>query len=803
MKKFTSTILIPNTITMIYFLLLPGISVSQLDIIQHEVDPGYAANYIAEDYEGNILTVSNNLVRKYNPTQGVYLWTTTILPAEGFSGYVSIHDMTIDANGNTYLTGWYIGSVAFGSTVLTSLINTNLITQKSDLFVSKLDPNGNFLWAKSLGTNVGTDRGYAIAVDGAGNVYITGNFCNKICSGPPQSSPPEIEDIYVAKLNNSGHLIWQKRFAPSKVICENGGVGHDITVDATGNIYATGWFQGTFKFGNTTALTLTSQGWGDVFTIKLNNTGTALWARAGKGAGSDRGLSLYVDTGGNINVGGYYGNNAAGNITFSPFILADVDGNAGAPGPSVSNAFLVQYTSSGNINWAINPAPVSGIHNEVHTIIGDPESDLKISMPSLGLKSYTAAGIETASMLMEDNFTMLDGYPYEKTKIRDLAASSSGFIFSMSTFCGTVPLANLAIQNQHCLNCADWYTCNAPSHSDLYIIRSVSLPAVNAPIVSRSIPEILGHTYLGTFNGHTYYMSDCPTTWYDALFAAEEMGGYLATITSQEEDEFLEPFAPYIECEAIYNGEDNRIGGAWIGLLTNDNDQDGLCLMTTWINGEEIGYTNWSPSYLEPISGYCGPAAIIGYIGGNYNLGLCGPWVEYRWFTNYYTNPTSKYIVEFDQDPACSQTNKTYVCHNGNTICINQSSLQGHLNHGDYAGPCSPCNANNATTPYIFENDDVSNDEHLPVRLELGDEGKVHFFPNPATNHILVDIRHLHRKAIIRIYLTTGEKVYEQTYQNEKSASIDVSSLPSGIILVEVTSENERWMKKIVKLKDN
>ena len=486
MKKLTSTMRLPNTIAMLYFLLLPGLSVSQLDILLHDASPGYGVNYIAEDFAGNVLAAVGSNIGKYDPVLSVWIWTTTIVPAEGASGISNTFDLIVDGSGNTYLTGRYTGSMVYGSTVLTSLGST------WDIFVTKLDPNGNFLWAKSFGTSTGIDVGNAVALDGSGNIYITGSFCNKPCSGgPPTAFHPEIEDIYVAKLNNSGTLLWQKRFAPTKLNCDNGGIGHDMTVDAAGNLYATGWFAGTFKFGNTTALTLTSAGQGDVFTIKINNSGTAIWARAGKGAGSDRGLSLFIDAGGNVNVGGYYGNNGNGAITFAPYILADVDGNATVSASQpVSNAFLVQYSSSGNINWAINPAPVSGIHHEVNSIIADPSGSILISMPQVGLKSFSLAGVETGAMLMQDNFAMPGGYPYPKTEIRDLEASSAGYIFSMNSRCGTVPLANLSLENLGCQDCAYWYDCLSIPDDKLFIRSTAGGGAIASPFISsRSIVE--------------------------------------------------------------------------------------------------------------------------------------------------------------------------------------------------------------------------------------------------------------------------------------------------------------------------
>ncbi|HPF08295.1 MAG TPA: SBBP repeat-containing protein, partial [Candidatus Cloacimonadota bacterium] len=73
-----------------------------------------------------------------------------------------------DSNGNSYVTGSFEGIAVFGSTTLTS-------SGQSDIFVAKMDSNGNWLWAKKAGGS-SSDKGYGIAVDSSGNCYATGYF---------------------------------------------------------------------------------------------------------------------------------------------------------------------------------------------------------------------------------------------------------------------------------------------------------------------------------------------------------------------------------------------------------------------------------------------------------------------------------------------------------------------------------------------------------------------------------------------------------------------------------------------------
>ena len=100
-----------------------------------------------------------------------------------------------DASGNSYVTGRFRDTATFGSTALTS-------SGEKDIFVAKLDPNGNWLWVKQAG-GINMDIGYGIASDASGNSYVTGVFGSTATFGSTTLTSSGEGDIFVAKIGEA------------------------------------------------------------------------------------------------------------------------------------------------------------------------------------------------------------------------------------------------------------------------------------------------------------------------------------------------------------------------------------------------------------------------------------------------------------------------------------------------------------------------------------------------------------------------------------------------------------------------
>lgn len=153
--------------------------------------------------------------------------------------------VTIDHDGNIYSTGFFIGTGDFDPGPGTF----NMTSGNYDAYISKLDPNGNFIWAKKIG-GISAQRGYDIATDAQGNVYTTGDFI-EITDFDPGAGTHTIastwsaNSFFVQKMDPNGNFIWAEMLGGN-------GIGHHVEVDAAYNIYLTGlYYYGTadFDFG--------------------------------------------------------------------------------------------------------------------------------------------------------------------------------------------------------------------------------------------------------------------------------------------------------------------------------------------------------------------------------------------------------------------------------------------------------------------------------------------------------------------------------------------------------------------------
>ena len=220
----------------------------------------YITGYFYEtvDFGGGNVTSAGGadiFVLKLN-SSATFQWVNTY----GGSTFDVGEDITVDSSGNSYITGYFEGTVDFGGGNVTS-------AGAADIFILKLNSSGTFQWVNIFG-GTSTDVGQGIAVDSSGNSYITGSFQGTVDFGSGDITPSGFDDIFVLKVNPSGTFQWVSTFGGTSI-----DVGEDITVDSSGNSYITGWFRETVDFGGGN---VTSAGGADIFVLKLNSSGAGI-----------------------------------------------------------------------------------------------------------------------------------------------------------------------------------------------------------------------------------------------------------------------------------------------------------------------------------------------------------------------------------------------------------------------------------------------------------------------------------------------------------------------------------------------
>jgi len=251
------------------------------------------------------------------------------------------NSMAIDATGNVYTTGTFSGTADFNPSTDPNTGTYNIIANSFDVFVSKLDPFGNFVWAKKLGTG----NGFSIAVDGNGNVYTTGRFTGTTDFDPGPGiynlTSAGNTDVFISKLDAAGNFVWAKRIGGT-----SDDVGNSIAVNTIGNVSITGYFRNTADFDPGTGTYNLTAGYYDIFVSTLDASGNFLWAKRmgggfnGNGNTGSHGNSIALDANGNIYITGFFSNIGDFDFGFNLTALGNTD------------VFVMKLDPSGGFVWA-------------------------------------------------------------------------------------------------------------------------------------------------------------------------------------------------------------------------------------------------------------------------------------------------------------------------------------------------------------------------------------------------------------------------------------------------------------------
>lgn len=212
------------------------------------------------------------------------------------------HSLAVDRWGNVYLGGRTEGDLAAPK------------NGPVDAYVSKFDSAGNEVWTRQFGSS-GTENVASVAVDGAGNVYVTGTT-----NGALAGTYVGWQDMFVIKFDPAGNEIWSTQAGTG-----NDEIGVSIAVDTAGNTYVGGTTNGNFgaPYG----------GSGDSFISKFDSNGDMVWTKQLNGPSNDTIAAITVDAAGNVYASGYTHTDLAG------------------PHAGRDDAFVIKFDSDGNEIW--------------------------------------------------------------------------------------------------------------------------------------------------------------------------------------------------------------------------------------------------------------------------------------------------------------------------------------------------------------------------------------------------------------------------------------------------------------------
>ena len=258
--------------------------------------------------------------------------------------------MAVYPNGSFILTGGFEGTSKWGEEGKDDVSLSSL--GKQDVYITKFNSNGSLVWAKHAG-GIGWDRSRGIAVNKDGSFIIAGEFENTITFGEGESNeisltPSGISDVFLAKYDIDGSLIWAKQAGgPENDDFLGGETPIQVVVDDDNSIFIIGEFVDTAIFGQEekNETSLMSEGHNDIFIAKYKSDGTIVWAkRAGSNESSpdqkDTIASITIHEDGSAIVTGYFPDSATIGQEEDVIQMNNSKG-----------MFLIKFNSDGKTAW--------------------------------------------------------------------------------------------------------------------------------------------------------------------------------------------------------------------------------------------------------------------------------------------------------------------------------------------------------------------------------------------------------------------------------------------------------------------
>lgn len=278
-------------------------------------------------------------------TNGNFVWVKQF----GGVGTQISQSLAVDGSGNVSVVGIFLDTADFNPG--TDVFNMSP-SSYSDIFITKLNSNGDFIWSKQIG-NTDPDSGIedivAHNIDAEGNIFITSSFYQTIDADPGSEvlnlTSTGNTEVFILKLDLDGSFVWVKTVGST---FSSGYVtSRDIEVDDESNILIAGQYGASADMDpGPGLLQYVSTGY-DSYILKLDSEGNFVWVRTVTGTSNDAAFALATNSSGDCYVTGYFDENA--DFESGPNTTSLLAAGIG----STLDIYVLKLHSDGDFGWVI------------------------------------------------------------------------------------------------------------------------------------------------------------------------------------------------------------------------------------------------------------------------------------------------------------------------------------------------------------------------------------------------------------------------------------------------------------------
>jgi len=702
-----------------------------------DFDPGAGELILGSNTTISIFTV------KFD-NDGNLIWGRSVSAV--FHPSQSARKIITDGAGNIYLTGTYQGEIDFdfgdGVTMLRSTYNM-YIGYLFSAFITKIDKDGNFLWAQSYGTGSGN-----LAFDPSGNIVLQGGWYGTFDFDPgPETynltSVGQTGNSFVLKLTPDGDFVFVKGFQ----------AGGAIALDANGGFYMAGVFAGELDFDPDPNSEFILTSWTYAFFLsRYNSEGNFQWAKQMTSESEPSISSIEVGSDNGVYFSGYL--NGAGNL--------DPEGSAGGAveGDNIpyANAFFCKFTEDGNFEWVHKIASTQTI--SMSQITFDNQNNL-ILLGSYSGTTDLDFNPSTQFNLTKNTAEYGSDYFLAKYSLAPIVNCPSGNLFISK-------MAQLNDFPAGCPQITGDLTITGDEITSLSSLKDLETVTGNFTITLTGLTDLDGLGKLTNVGGTLEVSSNTLLTSLNGLDnnnpTGRKAGGNLRVAGTLAIQNLIITNNPVLTNCAVEFVADYLASSSTTSTISN-NGANGNC------NNAEAILTAWQSAL---------PVTLM-----NFDARAENKIVKLKWSTSAEENSDA-----FEIEHATNGNNWTkigVVKSHGSSIVNNSYSFED----------ISPASGSNYYRLKMVDRDGTFSFSRIRnIKIE-GRYAAAYLYPNPASEMIYLDQKLSARVKKVEIFDSAGK--LQLISENNPGKGICVEALRQGVYIIRLASEDmETFVQKLV-----